>query len=85
MAEIKNREDLQRWLKGKPVEVSRVIALRVAPLAARAFRAERKGWDKRRCHFNFRWRQLCRRGQSSGGDGDGFPFRHRPQAMKLGR
>ena len=30
MAEIKNREDLQRWLKGKPVEVSRVIALRAA-------------------------------------------------------
>jgi hypothetical protein len=30
MADIKNKQDLEKWLEGKPVEVSRVIALRCA-------------------------------------------------------
>jgi TIR domain len=30
MADIKSQEDLEKWLEGKPVEVSRVIALRCA-------------------------------------------------------
>jgi hypothetical protein len=37
-----------------------------------------------RCHVNFRWPQPGRRGRFSGGGCDGFPLRHRTQAMQAG-
>ena len=37
---------------------------------------------RRRCHVNFGWTQFSRVDQPSGSGGrDGFPLRHRPQAM----
>jgi hypothetical protein len=41
------------------------------------------GTAARRCHANLRWMQRCGRDQFSGNDCDGFPFRHRPEAMKV--
>ena len=57
MADIKNREDLERWLSHKPIGASRVIALRMAlrvlPLVSENIRHVRQSSDETETGMEF--------------------------------